>query len=266
MIRTLESDRDKLIIKDYPLRWWLAFIFLAMLIIICNYYLFFILPVSSSLTCTKNFLNTTNCELVESSVFNKNLTHQTITNIYKVKQGIGSKSNSILLKTKIKLRGYIKNIYFPSRSLIRTKLYRSKNQLQREIEQINNFIHSWNNKTPILNVKMPPLFFLVIWLMPLTILVPLTVIFICPIITYTFESQKNSLTIQELILFSTEEKRYSLNKLEIDFSIEKDDRHPSISIKTDRDKTYTINDFENKVEAIKLLKSLKKFIPTETVK
>ncbi len=261
MIIIKENNKDRLIIKDHPAKYWLAFMFLAILIIIDNYYLFFLFPISSSLTCNKVFLNTANCELVESSLINKNLTHRTVANIHKAKQGTYGQSHSILLKTEIRLKGNIKNIYFPSRSLIRTHLYRSNRKLQRNIKQINDFIHSWNNQTLILNKKMPSLFFIVVWLMPLPILVPLTAIFIYPIVAYSFDSQKNSLTIQELIFFSPEEKRFYLNELKISSSVEnKAQKYLAVYIKTSKEKTYEINDFENKEEALNLLKLLSQYI------
>ncbi len=70
MIGIIKSDRQQLIIKRYPAKMLLAFILLFILLVDLDYYTLFYLPVYSSLTCTKGFLNNNTCTLAESSSLN----------------------------------------------------------------------------------------------------------------------------------------------------------------------------------------------------
>ncbi len=265
MIKIIECSEDKLIIKDYPTNYWFAFFVLAVLAIALNYYFLFLSPTSSSLTCTKGFLNTTNCQLLETSFLNKDLTHKTITNIQKPRKVFGYRVRKIWLKTEINILGDgIKNVYYPNSNIFDPYLYRTDREV-RDIDRLNDFIHNRNEQSLKLERKMPTGFYVVIWLVPVTILLPILVIFIYPIITYSFYSQRNSLTIRETIFFSLQEKTYSLNELEISSTIENEEKKQSIiSIKVDSGKTYKINDFINKAEAINLLKLLNRFVSIKT--
>jgi hypothetical protein len=79
-----------------------------------------------------------------------------------------------------------------------------------------------------------------------------------PIVTYLFDLQKNSLTIQELVFFDPKETMFSLNELEIGFSIK--NQKKSIILKPNSDKSYVLNDFENEGELLKVLNLLNQFI------
>ena len=279
MIKIIENSKDKLIFKDYPINYWLAFIFVFVLIIILDYYVLFLSPNSSSLICTKSFLNTTNCELIETSFFNKNLTHRTITNVQKPRIAFGGRVGKIWLKTEIDIWHGIKNVYYPNSSIFGLRLYNINQQVRLDVKKLNNFIQSWNtNKVLIIQRPIritdkqpsPILNFFSLLLLGLILILPLfvsiIVIFIVPITTYTFDSQKNTLSIREIIFFTAKETSYPLNKIVVTSSIEnKEEKQPSISIKLEQAKTQTINDFKNKEEALNLLNSLKNFVPIKNI-
>lgn len=275
MIRIIDSSEDKLIFKDYPINYWLAFIFLFVLIIILEYCVLFLSPNSATLICTKNFLNTTKCELIETSFFDKNLTHKTITNIQKPRIAFNGRVGKIWLKTEIDLWHGIKNVYYPNSSAFGLRLYNINQQVRLDIEKLNNFIQSWN-KNKVLIIQRPirtakkqgSFIFKFFWLLLLgsilisPLFIPIIAIFIFPITTYSFDSLKNSLIVKELILFSVKEQSYPLNQLVITSTLEnKEEKQPSIFIKLEREKTQIISDFENKAEALKLLNLIKDFIP-----
>ena len=276
MIRIIDSSEDKLILKDYPINYWSAFIFSFVLLIILEYCVLFLSPNSSTLICTKSFLNTTNCELIETSFFNKNLTHKTITNIQKPRIAFNGRVGKIWLKTEIDLWHGIKNVYYPNSSAFGLSLYNINQQVRLDIEKLNNFIHSWNTNK-VLTIQRPirrrekkvsfvfNIFGLI--LLGSILIIPLVVIFIIPITTYSFDSPKNSLTIKKLIFFSVKKQSYPLNQLLITSSLEnKEEKQPSISIKLELEKTQIINDFENKAAALKLLNLIKNFVPIENIK
>ena len=105
MIKIIECSKDRLIIKDYPTNYWFAFSLLTVLAIAINYYFFFLSPAHSSLTCTKGFLNTTNCQLLETSFFHQELTHKTINNIQKPRKVFGYRVGKTWLKTEVNILG-----------------------------------------------------------------------------------------------------------------------------------------------------------------
>ena len=267
MIKIIERSEDKLVIKDYPTNYWFAFFVLTILAIALNYYFFFLSPASSSLTCTKGIFNTTNCQLLERSFFHKELTHKTITNVQKPRKVSGYRVGKIWLKTEISVwGGGIKNIYYPNSNIFGPYLYRTDREVSQDLDRLNNFIHS-QDKQLRLNRKMPSVFYIVAWLFPFTILPPILAIFIYPIITYTFYTQQNILTIKELVFFSPKEEKYSLEKLKISSTIEnRNIKQRSLSIKIDSEKTYKIDDFTNETEALNLLKLLSQFVAIETIK
>ena len=144
------------------------------------------------------------------------------------------------------------------------RLYNINQEVLQDIDKLNNFVQSWNSDRTLIiqrpRVKQIPsilnifslLLFSSVLIFP--ILISIAAIFIYPIITYTFDLQKNTLILQKLIFFSVKETSYSLNELVITSSIEnKEEKQPSISIKLEREKTHIINDFKNKAEALNLL-------------
>ena len=280
MIKIIENRQDKFIFKDYPINYWSAFAFLFLLAIALDYYTLFLSPNSSSLICTKSFFNTTNCELIETSFFNKNLTHKTITNIQKPKIAFGGRVGKIWLKSEIDLwGGSIKNIYYPNSSIFSIRLYNINRQVRLDVKKLNNFIQSWNTDK-VLIIQRPisttdkqlssifNIFRLLLLgsILILPLFIPITIIFIVPITTYSFDSQKNTLSIRELIFFTIKETNYPLNKIVVTSSIEnREEKQPLISIKIEREKTQTINDFKNKAEALNLLNSLKNFVPIKNI-
>ena len=279
MIKIIESSKDKFIFKDYPINYWLAFAFLFLLAIVCDYYILFLSPNFSALICTKSFLNTTNCELIETSFFNKNLTHKTITDVKKPKIAFGGRVGKIWLKTEIDIWHGIKNVYYPNSSIFGLRLYNINQQVRLDVKKLNNFIQSWHTNK-VLIIQRPiktadkqlqsifDIFKLIILSLILIIplFIPITVIFIVPITTYSFDFQKNTLSIQELIFFTAKETSYPLNKIVVTSSIEnKEEKQPSISIKLEKEKTQAINDFKNKAEALNLLNSLKNFVPIKNI-
>lgn len=124
MIITIESTIERLKIKQYPASQWQAFILLALLSILSSYHMFFQSPIFSSLTCSKDFFNRTNCQLVESAILNPNLTDRYIKNVKKPYKKSGRKNNVIWLTTNIRIwHRKIQNILSSSQSFFDPFLY-----------------------------------------------------------------------------------------------------------------------------------------------
>ncbi|MEM7758388.1 MAG: hypothetical protein AAF298_09725 [Cyanobacteria bacterium P01_A01_bin.40] len=260
MIKIKENNQDKFVIRQYPVKYWLAFSFLFILSLIFCCHIVFQAPISSSLTCTKSLFNTNNCELIESALLNKNLTHKSIKNIHHPQKTFARKNNPIYLKIDYK---YLTKIYYPSGWIIDPFLYRTNKQVAREITQLNNFINSWDsNQKIVINRKVPPVFHIVIWLLLLYPLLPVIIVFIYPVTTYYFDADENTLTVEENILFSRNRESYVLSKLKITSLVKH--REVLILLKLDKQKNYTFNDFIDADEASKFFNLLKKFIPSET--
>ena len=264
MIRIIENNKYKLIIKDYPTKYWLALIILTIFVVIVNYQAFFLAPIFYCLSCTKGWLNITNCEIIESSLFNKNLFHQIINHIHEPKGVL--KNGTIWLTTEIDLlHNRLENIYYPSDRFLgfySIYLYRFHGQALQELNQINDFIHSKDSqKILILTRKIFSLFYIPFLLLPLTIVIPIISIIIQPITTYIFDVQQNYLFTRKNILSTVEEKTYSLDRLKTISSIENQEHKPySISINIKEQKLFTFNDFKNKSEALNLFNILKQYI------
>ena len=257
MIDIIKRDRQQLIIKRYPAKMWLAFIFLFILLIGLDYYTLFYLPVYSSLTCTKGFLNNNTCTLAESSSLNKNFTYRNVHNIHHAEHRIRTKS--IFLKAEFHLKGNIENIYFPTRSWTRPNLYHTNGELQIDIKKINDFIHNRNEQSLEIKKGMPsstrtlPLF-----LIPLIpSLLPLIIIVIFPITTYSFKSLTNKLTIKEFIPLSRKE---TINFEELE-DVELITNSKSIVLKVKDKEIVNFNNFTSKEEYLKVLELIKQYIP-----
>lgn len=264
MIRIKENINKKLIIKDYPAKSWLAFIILAIFAFVINYCNFYVAPVYSSLTCNKNWLNITNCEILGSSLGNKNLINQKINNLHEPKSIL--KNGTIWLKTEVDLlHNHIKNIYYPNNQFLGffdIYLYRFHWQTENEIIQINNFIQSKdNNKTLKIVRNVPFLFYISILLLPFTIVASVIAILVQPVYTYLFDLNQNHLVIRSNILSILEEKIYSLDQLNVTYTSESDNKKPSsILLKIDEQKIADFNDFIDTKESLNLFNLLKQYI------
>ena len=260
MIRIIESSAKQLKFKQYPANQWLAFIFLALLSILASYHIFFQSPISSSLTCSKDFFNRTNCQLVESALLNHNLTDKQIKNVKEPhRKTIEGRSNVIWLATDIKIwHGRIQNVYYPSSLFLDPFLYRTNRQVSTEIEKLNSFINSsQNGETLTIERKVPKLFFVLAWILILPLVLPIVFILICPTVTYYFDLETNSLTIVEKILFSPEETAYPLKDLKIISKIK--DKDPSIVLTINDETKYILKEFAREKELPKILKLIKPF-------
>lgn len=188
MIIIAESSDKQLILKDYPFRGWLAFICLAIFVVLCNYQVFFRTPIHSYLNCRKEIFNSISCESIESSLLNNNLTSKTVSNIYEAKKVFGSKSNVIKLEQHTNIwNSKVKKVYYPSNSYFSPYLYRTNKQVDLEISQIDNFVHNWdNNQTLRLTREISWFLLIFLLLLPFTIIIPLVAIIMQPIVTYLF--------------------------------------------------------------------------------
>ena len=261
MIKIIKSNKNELIIKQYPLNHWLVCGLLFILVVFFNYHIFFQSPISSTLTCNKGLFNTNNCELNESALLKKNLTHKLIKNINHPKKRFASRNNAIYLKTEY---ANMKIFYYPSSWIIDPFLDRTDRQVAKEVDQLNDFINSWNsNQKLVIKRKVPHIFFILIWLLFIfTTPLPIFIVFIAPITIYFFDLHNNSFAINETILFSSKEKGYALSKLKIASLIKNQEQ--VISLKTNEDKTYIFNNFINETEAFNLFELLKKIVAIKT--
>ena len=251
MIRVKNKDKEQLTIKQYPTKLWFAFIFLLLFTLTLSFYSFCKSPIYSSLNCTKSLFNSTNCELIESALLNKQLTHQYIENIKKPEKASG-RSNVIWLKTEVKIwHGRIKNIYYPSNWFFDPALYRTNRQVTEEISKLNNFIHDKHQQQLIIERKVHFWFYVIVWFLVLPTLLPIIIIFIYPIKTYIFEPLNNKLLIKEFIPL-TKEKVVSSKKLETIKLIK--DRNKSILIKANDKEIAKFNFYsESKLSEIFIL-------------
>ena len=256
MIKVVASNEEQLIIKHYPTKLWLAFIFWLIFSFTLYCYTLFQSPIYSSLTCTKSFFNNTNCELVESALLDDRLTHQYINNVSKPRKS-GGKSNTIWLKTEARLwHGSIKNIYYPSNWFFDPALQRSNKHVTEEISKLNNFIHSRDKQTLTISREVPPLFSILVIILVLPCSLPLVFIFILPITTYSFECSTSKLTIKEFIplLRKKTVSFEELNNLQL-----KTDRD-SILLKVKDKEIGNFNDFASKEEYLEVLELIKQYI------
>lgn len=263
MIRIKKNINNKLIIKDYPTKYWLAFIILTIFTFVINYCTFYIAPIYSSLTCHKSWLNKTTCEIFEYSLGNKNLVNQKINNLHEPKELL--RNGTIWLKTEVDLlHNHIKNIYYPSHRFLGffdIFIYRFHWQAAEEIIQIDSFINGNNNKTLKIIRKTPFLFYIPILLLPFTIIISIIAIVVQPIDTYLFDLNQNQLVVRSNILSIWEEKIYSLDQLNIIYSSEmSNQRISSILLKIDEQKIANFNDFTDTKASINLFNLLKQYI------
>ena len=260
MIRIIENSANKLTIKQYPANQWLIFIFASLLCVFLLYQILFQSPITSSLICTKDFLNRTNCELIESAVFDRNLTDRHIKNIKEPHRKIGGRNTAIFLKTDINIwYGNIKNVYYPSSLVSDPFLARSNKHVLAEIEKLNSFIdRPRDSKTLTIERAVPKPFCIIGWMSILPLLLPPVFIFILPIQTYCFNLRDLSFAVAETIFFSTEEQEYSLKDLKLISKI--DNTEPSIVLTINNKQEYLLKDLVGEKELPKILKLIKPFI------
>jgi|GEM_PF-5983724 len=262
MIRIIESSADKLRIKQCPANSWIVCIFAALLSAFLGYYTFFQSPISSSLVCTKDFFNRTNCELIESAVFDRNLTDRHIKNIKEPRIKIGGRNTSIFLKTDINIwHGNIKNLYYPSSLVSDPFLARSNKLVLAEIEKLNSFIERpRDSQTLTIERAVPKPFCIIGWMSILPLLLPPVFIFILPIQTYCFNLRDRNFSVAKTIFYTTEKKEYSLKDLKVISRI--DNTEPSIILTVNNKQEYILKDLVREQELPKVLKLIKPFITT----
>lgn len=256
MIKVIAKNEDITIIKHYPTKIWLAFISASLLIFTIYNYTLFQSPIYSSLTCTKNIFNNTNCELVESALLKDRLTHQYINNVSKPRKA-GGRSNTIWLKTEARLwHGSIKNIYYPSNWFFDPTLQRSNKHVTEEISKLNNFIRSREKQTLTINREVSPLFSILVVIMLLPCFLPLISILICPITTYSFERSTNKLAIKEFIPLERKET-VRLEKLD---NVQLVTDREFILLKVKDREICNFNNFTSEEEYLELLELIKQHI------
>lgn len=257
MIKVLATNGEQLIIKHYPTKFWLAFSFAFIFGFILYCYTLFQSPIYSSLTCTKDFFNNTNCKLVESALLNDRFTHQYINNVSKPRKA-GGRSNTILLKTEARLwHGSIKNVYYPSNLFFDPALQRSNKYVTEEISELNNFIHSRDQQTLTISREVSPLFSILAGILVLPCSLPLVFILIFPITTYYFKSSTTELTIKEFIPLVRKET-VSLEKFNnVQLTTDRD----SILLEVKDKEIGNFNDFTSKEEYLEVLELIKQYIP-----
>lgn len=134
----------------------------------------------------------------------------------------------------------------------------SNKQVSAEIEKLNTFINSSPNElTLTIERKIPKLFSIFAWMLILPLLLPILFLILYPVTTYSFNLETDSLAIAETILFSTEEKIYSLNQLKI--ISKNEDKYPSIILAIDDETEYTLKDIAGEKELPKIQKLIKPF-------
>ena len=263
MIRIIENSDKKLIIKNYPTKYWLAFIVLTILTFALNYGTFYLAPIYSSLTCNRSWLNKTHCEIREYSLLDRNRLQQTVNNLNEPKKIL--RNGTIWLTTEVDLlHNRIGNIYYPSHSFLGffdIYLYRFRGQAVREVDRINDFVrHKNNRKNLILIRKIPGFYYIFLLLLPLTIVMPIILIFIQPINTYVFDRDKHHLVVRNNISSRVEKKIYPLASLKVISSIKTEDDRKLIILNADEQKLATFNNFLNELEALNTLNLLKQYI------
>ena len=259
MIQILENDDDKIILRRYPIKNWLAFFCLTASIATLNYLVLFNAPVYSSLTCDRAWLNTIDCELLESSLFKSDLRHQTIKNIGEAQHILNN--GRILLNTEIDLlHNQIKNNYFPSHSFLGfydIYLYRFPRQALNEAKQIKNFVNNRKQNKLEITRKLFSLLYPFLLLLPVTILISIFCILAQPITTYIFNFKQNKLTIVEKSSFTSDRKSHSIDSLKITST---DEQKNSIMLTTNTKTSYLFDYFQNPKQASKAIDKLKQHI------
>jgi len=264
MIRVAENNNKKLIIKNYPTKYWLVCILLAIFSLLINYGAFYLAPIYSSLSCNKGWLNTTNCEIIEYSFGNKDLYYHKIKNLREPKEIL--RNGTIRLTTEIDLlHNHIKNIYYPSNKLtgfFDLYLYRFHWQSEKEVSQINDFIYSKNNQKSLKLIrKIPFVFYISFLLLPLAIVLSIISILVHPVDTYIFDLDQNNLVITNNFASTFEEQIYSLNQLSaVSYSADDDNKLCSIILQVKGQNILTFNDFTNMEEAQKLFNLIKQYV------
>ena len=259
MIKIVETSANKLKFKQYPANQWLAFIFLLLLGILVAYHILFQSPISSSLSCSKDFFNRTNCQLVESAFLNHNLTNKHINNIKEPRKTNGRRNNAIWLATDIKIwHGKIQNVYYPSSFSSDPFLYRTNRQVFMEIEKLNKFINGYGSDSLLtIQREVPKSFSILIWIYAIPFLLPAVWIILFPITTYSFDLKSNKITVLETILWSSKERQYPLESLTVISKIEQEESSIALIVKAKQE--YILKDFGREKVLPKILELIKPF-------
>ena len=259
MIKILKNDEKTITIKKYPFEQSLLYIFIPIIISAVVYQACVYESLSSSLTCTKNWLNTTNCQIQESSWLNPNLIEQKVTNLKHVEKAVSGRSRRIFLKREIRLRGNMANVYFPHSSLL-FHLYGSNYQLSLDVDKINSFIAEGKRSEVLTIDKQPSLifykFFVGIFLL-FSIVGDAMAILLTPVTEFSFNFIDKKVAINETALLNRNKKYYSFDELKIvPYNAGK---QIGFSIKS-QEKYYYIDSFETETDVIDILVKLKQHI------
>ena len=258
MIKIFKKNEENVIIKKYPFEQWLLYIFVPIVICAIVYRACVYEPLSSSLTCKKNWLNITNCQIQESSLLKQNLIEQKVINLKHVEKAVSGKSKRIFLKTEIRLRN-IANVYFPHSSFW-FHLYGSDYQLSLDVKRINSFIaEGKRSEVLIINKQLSRIFykFFVVGVLLFGIVGDAMAIFLTPVTEFSFNFIDNKVAINENALLNRNKKYYSFDELKIvPYNAGK---QIGFSIKS-QEKYYYIDSFETETDVIDILVKLKQHI------
>ena len=269
MIEVIYNDDRRLILKDRPPKHWIAFILGLAIAIIINCQLFSVFTIYSSLTCNKNWLKQTNCELIEYSVFKSNIKHQEIDNIG-IPKGI-QKGGTIWLGTEVDLlHNRIKNVYYPSYTflgLFDIYLYRFRGQALQELNKITEYVRDRHTKKDLILTRTTPIFFYISFLLLLLLVTyPIFIISFQPDRIYNFDFQEKHLAVKYLQLkFACEDETHPFESLSIESpTISNKNQDISISLYAGKYKILTCDRFHNKQEILKAIDKLKQHIYTQS--
>ena len=145
MTDTTENNEDRVNFRDELSKDVVVIILFCLFSCFFDYLAFFKTPTYSVLSCHKNFINRTYCELGESYILDCKLHTRSIGNIQKAKLIRHRNSGTIFLKTELPwLGGSIKNIYFPNSAPFISPLILSNKKAKTEVKRINSYISRHN--------------------------------------------------------------------------------------------------------------------------
>ena len=268
MIKILANTDQKITLRKYPTKYWFVCLCAIITLILVNYWILFNIPIYSSLTCDRGWLNTIDCQLIESAWFKPNLRHKAIKHIRKPEDLLGS--GKTLLNVDIDtFHKRIKNNYYPNYGFVGLQFrdrhaYRFKKQAMIEVNRnkIENFIRDRNKKNKLtIEYRVFFLFSIPLLLLPVNILLPIFGILIEPITTYIFNFKQNKLKVVKKSLLTSNSEKHLINKLKI-ASINK--RQDSILIDADTEISYLLDDFQNQQEASTIINQLQQYISSKS--